>query len=68
MIRKFFEMLRFTRDVYPEEEVEKASMAIGINMSTQNQTLVMNLSATIVKAVYIRLLSPDPWQFTNDYE
>ncbi len=68
VIRKFFELIRFTRDIYPEEEAEKAAMAIGINMSTQNQTVVMDLSATIVKAVYIRLLSPDPWQFTNDCE
>ena len=66
VIGKFFELLRFTRDIYPEEEADKAAMAIGVNMSTQNQTLVMDISATIVKAVYIRLLSPDPWQFTDD--
>ncbi|MHA2423468.1 MAG: hypothetical protein ACXAEF_01695 [Candidatus Thorarchaeota archaeon] len=65
VISKFFDSLRFTRDIYPEEEVEKAAMSIGINLSSQNQTIALDISATIVKAVYIRLLSPDPWQFTS---
>ncbi|MHA1907064.1 MAG: hypothetical protein ACW98Y_07205 [Candidatus Thorarchaeota archaeon] len=68
VIKQFFGSLRFTRDIYPEEEVEKAAMVIGINLSAQHQTLALDLSATIVKAVYIRLLSPDPWQFTTGCE
>lgn len=66
VIKKFFELLRFTRDIYPEEELEKAGNVIGIYLSPQNQTIALDVSATIVKAVYIRLLSPDPWQFTDD--
>jgi hypothetical protein len=68
VIKKFFEALRFTRDIYPEEEVEKAGESIGIYLSPQHQTIALDISATIVKAVYIRLLSPDPWQFMNDSE
>ncbi|MFW9907307.1 MAG: hypothetical protein ACFFEF_01920 [Candidatus Thorarchaeota archaeon] len=65
-IRKFFELLRFTRDIYPEEEAEKASMAAGINASQSEQEMILDVSATILKAIYIRLLSPDPWQFIDD--
>lgn len=66
VIQRFLEDLRFTRDIYPEEEIEKAAMAVGINMSQATQSLIMDLSATILKAIYVRLLSPDPWQFTEE--
>ncbi len=66
VIRRFVETLRFTRDIWPEDDIEKAALSVGINMSQVTQTLIMDLSATILKAIYVRLLSPDPWQFTGD--
>jgi hypothetical protein len=66
VIQRFLEKLRFTRDIYPEEEIEKAAMSVGINMSQATHDMTMNLSATILKAIYLRLLSPDPWQFTDE--
>lgn len=66
VIRRFIEALRFTRDIWPEDDIEKAAMSVGINMSKATQTLIIDLSATILKAIYVRLLSPDPWQFTEE--
>ncbi len=64
---QFLKTIRFTRDIYPEEEIEKAytqSGAGGKMGAVVARTL--NLAATIVKAVYLRLLSPDPWQYMED--
>lgn len=66
VIRRFLESIRFTRDIWPEDEVQKAAMSIGINMGQSTETLVLDLSATILKAIYVRLLSPDPWQFNDE--
>jgi len=64
---RFLSVLRFTRDIYPEEEISKAYAAIGLS---GNETSVvsgtLDLAGTIVMAVYLRLLSPDPWQFMED--
>ncbi len=65
VIQKFLENLRFTRDIFPEEEIDKAAIAVGINMNQATRDLAMNLSATILKAIYLQLLSPDPWQSTE---
>ena len=64
---QFLGMLRFTRDIYPEEEIAKAYSSAG---TSGNETSVvagtLELAGTIVMAVYLRLLSPDPWQFMDD--
>ncbi len=59
----FLRSIRWTRDIWPEEEIKKAYAEEGLTGNPDkvlNATL--NLSSTIVKAVYLRLLSPDPWQ------
>jgi hypothetical protein len=66
----FFSTLRFTRDIYPEEEITKAYHRSGGSpdeeTAKQEITIALDLSATVVKAVYLRMLSPDPWQYTSD--
>lgn len=82
-LEPFFQNLRFTRDIFPEEDLRKLipanlsrpeassksrlkrpvkskKKAIGIN---QEETLQMTLleSSNIMKKLYMRLLSPDPW-------
>nr|KXH75512.1 MAG: hypothetical protein AM325_11260 [Candidatus Thorarchaeota archaeon SMTZ1-45] len=82
----FFEELRFTRDIFPEEEIEKvaleivkpfgggkgkrgmfgkilgspkvSSKTVDIQSTTRDAVLV---SSNILKRIYMRLLSPDPW-------
>jgi hypothetical protein len=79
----FFQDLRFTRDIFPEEDVRgiipvKVSLSgdsskgllgrlVGSKTKTvsvnQEKTLKATLmeSSNILKKLYMRLLSPDPW-------
>lgn len=63
----FLNSLRFTRDIDPEDEIRKAYQAAG---ASGNEVSVLagtlDLAGTIVMAVYLRLLSPDPWQFMEN--
>lgn len=64
---RFLESLRFTRDIYPEEEIARAYNSSGFSGNEPdviNKTL--DLAGTIVMAVYLRLLSPNPWQDIED--
>jgi len=79
----FFSGLKFTRDIFPEEDVKgvipmKVSVSTGSSKGSQGrrtkaksktskvdkeQTLKAALleSSNILKKLYMRLLSPDPW-------
>ncbi len=64
---QFLRMLRFTRDIYPEEEIAKAYASTGLSGNEGGVvTGTLDLAGTIIMAVYLRLLSPDPWQFIDD--
>ncbi len=64
---RFLSMLRFTRDIYPEEEIAKAYTSAGLSGNKGSVIAgTLDLAGTIVMAVYLRLLSPDPWQFMDD--
>ena len=73
----FFQDLRFTRDIFPEEEIEgvipekvlesgkrgilgrkKGSKKVDTEDALQSATVE---SANILKKIYMRLVSPDPW-------
>lgn len=78
----FFSELRFTRDIFPEEEIEKvtpekvkpagksgakkgrfgkirgSSKTVDIQKTSAAAVLE---SSNILKRIYMRLLSPDPW-------
>ncbi len=60
---RFLGTLRFARDIYPEEEIAKAYASSG---HSENEAEVVgktiDLAGTIIMAVYLRLLSPDPWE------
>lgn len=64
---QFLGTLRFTRDIYPEEEIAKAYASTGLSGNEASVVAgTLELASTIVMAVYLRLLSPDPWQFMDD--
>jgi hypothetical protein len=64
---QFLKTVRFTRDIYPEEEIERAYKQSGSEGEMTTVTAgTLDLAATIVKAVYLRLLSPDPWQYMGE--
>ena len=78
----FFSELRFTRDIFPEEEIEKVTPE-KVNSSgkgggkkgrfgkirgsaktvdrQKTSTAAVLESSNILKRIYMRLLSPDPW-------
>jgi hypothetical protein len=78
----FFSKLRFTRDIFPEEEIDKVTpekvkstgkgdakkgsfrktrMSVNtVDRRTTVKTAVLE-SSNILKRIYMRLLSPDPW-------
>ncbi len=86
ILSTFFEELKFTRDIFPEEEIERMALenvkpfggskvkrgmfgkilgstkglskTIDIQSTTRNALLE---STNILKRIYMRLLSPDPW-------
>ncbi len=78
----FFSELRFTRDIFPEEEIEKVTPEkvkssgkgggkkgrfgkIRGSVKTvdrqKTSTAAVLESSNILKRIYMRLLSPDPW-------
>ncbi len=77
----FFTNLKFTRDIYPEEEIEKATpekvkapkgkskgslskLRGGGSKKINKQQIskrVLLESSNVLKRLYMRLLSPDPW-------
>jgi hypothetical protein len=74
----FFSELRFTRDIFPEEDIGKVTpekvKPVGkksrlgkIRGSTENvnrqkvSAAAVLESSNILKRIYMRLLSPDPW-------
>jgi hypothetical protein len=82
----FFEDLKFTRDIFPEEEIEKVTLdsvkalgeskakrsmfgkvlesAKGSSKTIDRQRTAKDAileSSNILKRIYMRLLSPDPW-------
>ena len=74
----FFSELRFTRDIFPEEEIEKVipekvksvskkgrlgkihGSSKTVDRQTTSTAEVLE-SSNILKRIYMRLLSPDPW-------
>ncbi|MFW9919096.1 MAG: hypothetical protein ACFFED_05825 [Candidatus Thorarchaeota archaeon] len=64
---RFLGALRFTRDIYPEEEIAKAYRSVGLSGNEASVVSgTLELAGTIVMAVYLRLLSPDPWQSMDE--
>ncbi|MFW9962977.1 MAG: hypothetical protein ACFFCX_05425 [Candidatus Sifarchaeia archaeon] len=86
ILSMFFEEIRFTRDIFPEEEIEKVTIEIvkpfgggkgkggmfgKILGSTKASSKTVDIQSTardaifessnIIKRIYMRLLSPDPW-------
>jgi len=60
---RFFSSLRFTRDIYPEEEITRAYDSSGFSDNEPEVvSKALELAGTIVMAAYLRLMSPDPWQ------
>lgn len=77
----FFADLKFTRDIFPEEEIEKATpekvkapkgkskgamskLRGGGSKKVDKQKIagrVLLESSNVLKRLYMRLLSPDPW-------
>jgi hypothetical protein len=78
----FFSELRFTRDIFPEEDIEKVALEkvklsgkggtkksrfSKIRSSTETvdrkkvSAAAVLESSNILKRIYMRLLSPDPW-------
>ncbi len=73
----FFSDLRFTRDIFPEEEIERAtpdkvkgkskgslSKLRGSKEIVNKEAIArrtLSESSNVLKRIYIRLLSPDPW-------
>ncbi|MFX1607088.1 MAG: hypothetical protein ACFFDD_14435 [Promethearchaeota archaeon] len=85
-LSKFFSELRFTRDIFPEEEIGKATPekvrtdrksgekkgmfekilgeSKGLSKTVDKQktaNAAVLESANVLKRIYMRLLSPDPW-------
>jgi hypothetical protein len=60
-LNDFFTTLKFTRDIFPEEEMEKSLVKadLGKNIDVVEELLLQGIK--VVKNLYIRLLSPDPW-------
>ncbi|UCE11664.1 MAG: hypothetical protein JSW61_06980 [Candidatus Thorarchaeota archaeon] len=61
VLNDFFTKLKFTRDIFPEEEMEKAvsKNVMGSGSGAVKELLLQGTK--VVKNLYIRLLSPDPW-------
>lgn len=76
-LTSFFQNLRFTRDIFPEEEIEgvipekvsepgkrgilrrkKGTKSVDTSDALQSAT---SASTNILKRLYMRLISPDPW-------
>jgi hypothetical protein len=80
-LSNFFTDLKFTRDIFPEEEIEKATpekvkapkreskgalskLRGGGSKKIDKQKIskrVLVESSNVLKRLYMRLLSPDPW-------
>lgn len=79
-LSKFFSDLRFTRDIFPEEEIAKVTpekikapkgqtkvlskFLGGGSKEVDKQRITKRIlleSSNVLKRIYIRLLSPDPW-------
>jgi hypothetical protein len=74
-LSSFFTELRFTRDIFPEEEIDKVTpekvktkkkgklRGGGSKKVNRNKIAKQALveSSNVLKHLYMRLLSPDPW-------
>lgn len=62
VLQYFFSRVRFTRDIDPESEVEKAAFAVlGRRVERSEMEELMGECTEILKSLYQQLLSPDPW-------
>lgn len=57
----FFDSLKFTRDIYPIEEVRKVVHGSLLSNHEDIAQEALAESTNIIKQIYIRLLSIDPW-------